>query len=652
MAANGSEGIWFWPEDMDLNDFPDPVGFESAWKDWRGDLSSGPGVIAEVFAREFIQNSWDAIKSKSKEIGVAASSDSGVVFHFVNLVGKDAENFKKKFGLSSLEKRYLEIENEVREQKQLSDCFLSDGSNSIRLLLAVERGATGMYGKWDTESRADVQSSLLRHALLQTTSEKADQMSGGSWGHGKQGVAQGSKVRTIGAYTSYDQPQKDGTRDTHNAFLSATYWPRHQFGEKIYKGLGLIGTLSGGGLEFKSLFPLMDKSADGFIQELNLDQLKIRDPKKGETGTTFLILDPKFEPQDLAKAIARNWWPLIVRGSINIEVSDYSGNLVPIKPKDHDELKPFIRAFDLALKNEEHDENSEICQSISIDGTSSGELGLTSNTSDDGWSWLKTSESPNADLVALIRNDMVIAYQHFPLKRIRGAPWVRGAFVVDRDKNEQADKKLRLTEPHLHNEWVSSHSDKNSEFAKKVTAKINEKVSELRKKLLPDEPTTNSRIPAFSNLFIIEKGSSSRPRREENGETNEKSPYSIEYKIERDWSSDDPTKLRITASAKVSLSEHGKHEGEIMVTIDPAWKVMQDSMAIGSDLKDDSTLEVIDDRKGGAYTLCLAGGVARGELNEDVVSVTWTSKYFDAEWIVDPYLKITNVSGESDGEDE
>ena len=65
---------------------------------------------------------------------------------------------------------------------------------------------------------------------------------------------------------------------------------------------------------------------------------------------------------------------------------------------------------------------------------------MTSDAREDGWSY----EAPetNASLVALVRNDMVIAYQHFPLKQRSKVPFVRGVFLVDRTRNEMNHRGL------------------------------------------------------------------------------------------------------------------------------------------------------------------------------------------------------------------
>ena len=59
---------WVWPNEDQFNDYPDPIAFDAEWKDWRADLRDGPPAHAEIFAREYIQNSWDSIQTQSEQL--------------------------------------------------------------------------------------------------------------------------------------------------------------------------------------------------------------------------------------------------------------------------------------------------------------------------------------------------------------------------------------------------------------------------------------------------------------------------------------------------------------------------------------------------------------------------------------------------------
>jgi hypothetical protein len=57
---------WFWPNSDQLNDYPDPVGFDVEWMKWVADLADAPPVVAEIFERECIQNSIDPIRTQKR----------------------------------------------------------------------------------------------------------------------------------------------------------------------------------------------------------------------------------------------------------------------------------------------------------------------------------------------------------------------------------------------------------------------------------------------------------------------------------------------------------------------------------------------------------------------------------------------------------
>jgi len=94
--------LWYWPTQGDINDIPDPLGIEDQWFPWAGTMEEGPPVFAEIFAREYIQNSWDSIQQKSEALGNkkgGTRAAASISFHFEELKGKAATRFAKNFGL-------------------------------------------------------------------------------------------------------------------------------------------------------------------------------------------------------------------------------------------------------------------------------------------------------------------------------------------------------------------------------------------------------------------------------------------------------------------------------------------------------------------------------------------------------------------------
>ena len=114
--------MWFWPSSEEVNDFPDPVAFDAEWKGWRADLSESPSTCAEIFAREYVQNSWDTIQAESAGVGKTAQSSKGALtFSFVELVGAKATKFAKAFGLDEFAERYASMTEKNRKDARLDE---------------------------------------------------------------------------------------------------------------------------------------------------------------------------------------------------------------------------------------------------------------------------------------------------------------------------------------------------------------------------------------------------------------------------------------------------------------------------------------------------------------------------------------------------
>lgn len=193
---------WLWPSDDEINDFPDPLGFVDEWKPWIGVMADDTlPAHAEVFVRELVQNSWDAIQEQTKGRPQAAVAARGVEFRDVVLDVARARRFKAALGLDDHAQRYKSMNDAHRDSNRLDDSEVATGQDGgLRLLIVRERWGKGLSGPWQTGGRADVVSHM-RAALIQTISVKYRAGQGGSWGHGKRGIANGSKCRTLAVYS-------------------------------------------------------------------------------------------------------------------------------------------------------------------------------------------------------------------------------------------------------------------------------------------------------------------------------------------------------------------------------------------------------------------------------------------------------------------
>ena len=297
------------------------------------------------------------------------------------------------------------------------------------------------------------------------------------------------------------------------------------------------------------------------------------------------------------------------------------------------------------LKREEpvdqKSDDSEIKISVRAGGKVAGILAITSDTSEGGWSY-EDSENGNCDLVALIRREMVIAYQRFPRKRNRKSPYVRGVFVTSDDP--EVNKILKMSEGHLHNEWKENPRDAGSpdvaRFAKAVLDQIDKGVKEIRSKISSGSENDGVRIRAFDKLFAG-KGPSVGRTRPTGPVTTVKRDFSIQNvsQVVRDYDVADPTMLRFSAIAKIALRpDHIK--SHLTVSIDLGWGVYEESGPNrDSLLLDPESIIAPENFK-------WSEGKLVGILSKEPVVFEWSSRYFPNDWQVVPDPKVFGKGGE------
>ena len=651
-----TENLWFWPSSEEVNDFPDPVAFDAEWHEWRADLSDGPNVYAEIFAREYVQNSWDTIQAEVSKLPKGSGDRKGSLkFTFVELNGDNARNLVSNFGLNEFNQRYKDMTDRNRKDARLGESEIISSSNpgKVRVLICSEAGGGGMWGHWKTGGDASKQGSRLRFALIQTASEKAGDGAGGSWGHGKKAIANASKCRAIGVYTCHEaQSENDDEADVTRRFLGVTYWRRHQANGREHVGLGVLGGQINDETEnWQNFRPLENEDADSFIDSLGIEGLAIRNPKNfEERGSTYIIVEPSFEPSDLHSAMERNWWPITVGEKLEVSIRDYNGTQLKIEPKLRDELAPFVHAFELAVQN---DPGSTDVTEIKIEGLKVGKLAVIADISEGGFSYRSDIEG-NTSLVALVRNDMVIAYQPFPPKIAGKPPFVRGAFNVDRDENSVASDLLKMAEPHLHNIWRETSDGSTpkdaANLARQVIKKISERVKEVREKYSRPDEAKNLQFDIFAEIL----GGKDRTQgpRPPIGPI-EPRDFSIENVKPELMGVDpkDPTRVQIQASARISLSKKALEKiKRANVKVSLTWKVLEDG----------SGGTVDPELFGSLIGLWPTGfveiqpGVAEGVLTHEKLDFKWKSAFFPDDWqlMAHPQVEFVNSLNQGGGTEE
>jgi hypothetical protein len=646
--SGGVAPRWVWPSNEEINDFPDPLGFDREWREWTATMSKGPSVNAEIFAREYLQNSWDSIQAQASSLEAAGIPvpDHGVEFRFVRLHGEAAQRFVGSFGLDGHRERFAGMTQRHRDDNRLGEsALITSEPASVDVLIASETCGQGMYGPWHTGGKAGVVS-RLKSALMHTKSEKNSQGAGGSWGHGKKAVANASKCRTIAVYTHFGMRDEYPADEVQTRFLGVSYWRSHDLDDRAHVGLGLLGVEVDEIGSFVERFrPLEDEEADQFIERLAVPGLAVR--RNGDLpalGTSYLIIEPSFGPDDLASALERNWWPLLGQGRTRITVHGYDGQELPLAPEEREELRPFLQAQDLATSTVDPRDRGDLVAPVTVSGIEVGFLALTSDDSENGWSYADPDH--NRTLVALVRNDMVIAYEPFPRKRRQKGPFLRGTLLVDRTENSPASELLRMSEPHLHNEWLTEAGNavpkESADFAAATLSLVQKQVGALRSSLKEQEVQVARRFAVFSRVFSEGKAPSVTPPPKPPRPSR---PFRITGASNKhlDAKLTDPTLIRAQSTVNLSLTEKQLRKSkQLEVTVMLGWRVMEEHGPVhDTSLLDDSSIVVPP----GFVPVEGSTRTFRGRLTADPQPFTWSTNFFPDDWQItpDPVVEAVNA---------
>jgi hypothetical protein len=641
---------WVWPSNEEINDFPDPLGFDREWREWTATMSEGPSISSEIFAREYLQNSWDSIQAQVAGLEAAGVEvpAHGVEFRFVRLHGEAAQRFIDSFGLHGHRKRFAGMSERHRDDNRLGESALITAElASVDLLIASETCGQGMYGPWCTGGKAGVVS-RLKSALMHTKSEKNSQGAGGSWGHGKKAVANASKCRTIAVYTHFGAREEYPDDDVETRFLAVSYWRSHDLEDRAHVGLGLLGVeIDQVGSFVERFRPLEDKEADQFIKRLAVPGLAVRhNGEPAAFGTSYLIVEPSFGPEDLASALERNWWPLLGQERTRIAVHGYDGEELRLAPQEREELRPFIQAQELATDKVDPRDRGDSVAPVTVSGIEVGVLALTSDDSENGWSYADPDH--NRTLVALVRNDMVIAYEPFPRKQRQKGPYLRGTLLVDRAENSPASELLRMSEPHLHNEWQTKAGNAvpkpSADFADATLKLVQQRVGALRSSLKEQDVHVARRFAVFSRVFSEGKAPSV---------TTEEKPlqtprlFRITGASNKHLEADphDPTLIRAQSTVNLSLTERQLRDSvskSLEVTVTLGWRVMEESGSVPDAALLDESSPVVPS---GFVPVDGSNRTFRGLLTADPQPFTWSTNFFPDDWQIapDPAVEAVDI---------
>ncbi|MBA4156185.1 MAG: hypothetical protein H0X65_01760 [Gemmatimonadetes bacterium] len=122
-----------------------------------------------------------------------------------------------------------------------TDCLETlDTDVPLRVLRITESGASGMYGQWEQNK------SHMYLALLSIGFTEKFSGAGGSYGYGKAGLINGSRIRSVVAYTCFRE-QENGPGVTRR-LLGVTYWGPNDCAGSNHPGIATFSRGSAGAI--------------------------------------------------------------------------------------------------------------------------------------------------------------------------------------------------------------------------------------------------------------------------------------------------------------------------------------------------------------------------------------------------------------------
>lgn len=482
-------------------------------------LQAGGMAPEAELAREAIQNSCDAAKQGERRVRV--------VFRIVTLNGDRKNGFLADLALGQ------GIGERIGSVALSSYNCLASPSHMLHLLFVEDYGTIGLRG--DPHNRQSHFHRLLL-SVGDSTKALAAVSSGGSYGYGKSALSMNSQLRTIVAYSAFE-PDNTGAGAR---LMACTYLDAHEFAGRQWTGRGWFG-LRRPGNEIV-VDPLRDNAAHAMAERLGF---KTR--RKGEHGTSILIVDSHAKDHHrLLRGIEEWWWPRLLDEELDVVVEAAGAEHFP-RPKQRDDLLPFIECYSLAVGRADPAGPHQRCDKFNrYRGLSLGRYGLQVLASD------RAERFPEEKVgrVAMIRSPkMVVEYALLG----RQVPPAVGAFLADPD----IDEILKLSEPPNHDRW--DHESRRLEIAKpdeetardivrQVGKRLKDQLRRFQAQASPPKPREERRLRFLEG----ELGALFRPQmRSGDGPQGDTGPVEIRFREGpvAKWSDGD----RLETVAKVAL---------------------------------------------------------------------------------------------------
>lgn len=574
------------------------------------DIARGTDIRPDDhFAREVIQNSWDAAQILRTRPG----HQFKVRFRFVRFSGKDAQLIRERFALPELGRRLEETDNLVQGSNSLKE------SGDFKVLIAEDFGAHGLYGHPKLKGK-----SVLFRALYNSGgSDKFSSgvISGGSFGFGKSAFINASASNTVFAYSKFEiQPNDPVTR----RFVGWSWHQGHELDGTSYEGRSVYARLLQRGSSGEpGGEPYSDDEADQLAAFFGAEERLGN--SVNELGTSLILMDPVIDPNQLVDAVTRNWWPAIEDPQIqlDVEVVDYDGEILRPRPKLDESLPQLRRAFELATQPSDAPllDTQKVVRLENLAGFKKiGNLGLVAVMPEE------EEQTRHTPTILQTRLPRMIVGPHQHSWNPKGIK-IYGVFAVSADASE-ADQALKKTEPHFHDHWSTIRDEKNqipesaTELAIQIEQKIVEAVNVFARELNVEITAHARRLTGFNKVLGSFFGSSKGAPKAPEGRS---LPFSIRFGATKREIVDERL-IRVMRTISLTMKEDDEFSDrtEVKVKITPEiFEVLDQSEkgdAIGLHVRGDVTS---NPEEPGSYLLTLT----RSESSKfELVSEPYSSR--------------------------
>lgn len=501
---------------------------------------SGAGRPPEVeLAREAIQNSADATLPGER---------TKVIFRIVTLNGNEKENLVKTLCLVE------GFEPRIDRLNLSEECWLKKKEKPLQLTFIEDFNTEGLNGEPHAPNSNFFKLLLSLGDISKTVS---DIPTGGSYGYGKAALSMNSMMRTIVAYSRFE----DENSCSASRLMSCAYFDSHEYDGQQYTGRAWLGKKVNLNEQIV-ISPLENDEADELATNLNFMKRE-----ENDTGTSIMILDSNNDSEKLLRGIEMWWWPKIIDNEIEVKVQLDEKTLFP-KPKSSSDLAPFIECYDVVTGAAEptgpHIKRDKLNRRYEKNRGS-----YCFKILDD-----IESQKMNEDLigcVAMMRiPKMIVDYK----KMARSSPPAIGIFIADPD----VDEILKFSEPPTHDRWDAESArlriaEPDEATAKAIVKSIYDNLKQNMRKFQSDvEPPMS---PDKHRIRTLEKilGKLFSTRFDHGGDGRESYPIVIEYRdgpIARSVIEEGQTKLKTEAKVAIKLrdnEEDDRKEGILHVRV-------------------------------------------------------------------------------------